>query len=798
VKLALPRPNTKPQFRVFDDSKPPLSASPSPFHPKAWAARLQQYPSQLGNTLSSILTYGACIGYEGPKQHVLSKNLSSASLDPATIQNQLDADLADGRITQVQPTTNFISSPLGLVPKHDGGLRRIHHLSHPEGTSVNDHIPARYAAISYTRLREVLEAVARSGRHSIIIKRDVKSAFRTIPIAPHQQWLMGFTWAGMFYTEKCLSFGLRTAPFLFNLFAEAFHWILQTFLHWVVFHYLDDFMTILPPSSSTALVTATKDDYKVISAELGIPPNDSKDQDGTVVDLLGIEVDTNAMMARLSHAKRARAIELVTAILKEGSVSLHRMQQVTGLLSFCSQVVRLGRTHLRRLYDFEAGFWTRGGRKLTSAARQDLLFWRDLLPAMNGKLFFDKAKREDFSLYTDACNYGYGGYASKGNELPDQATSFAIEVSHKHRRQHIGIKEARALRLAFQLYSHHWEHGTVTVHVDNEALYFGLINGTIRGAAMNPLRTLLLIASAKDITIVPKWIRSADNALADALSRFDVSAITNLCPHWQNHSQYTSRRHSRHLSSTMTQPKPSSSGVALLKAQGATTLVLSPTTKKSANRTGWPIGQQRQNRSPTLSPAGRTRTTLRSEPSYVPAHSEATSQHCAPTTLTINSASRYSTTMPSSLGSLAVRSACSLGRKRRDYRLPKTYSGGCLSPGKRLKNWTGSIYAPHGPWGTRVSCEWASSPTKTNLETFRQLEASREPTSPLQKMIPTTPSRFGRAKPTATLKASVSSLLPRNSIAPYSTCASSSTWTHSPGMHHYFGYPASPDFLIPQ
>jgi hypothetical protein len=88
-------------------------------------------------------------------------------------------------------------------------------------------------------------------------------------------------------------------------------------------------------------------------------------------------------------------------------------------------------------------------------------------------------------------------------------------------------------------------------------------------------------------------------------------------------------------------------------------------------------------------------TTLRAQ--LRPPHSEATSQHCAPTTLTINSASRYSTTMPSSLGSLAVRNACSLGRKRRDYRLPKTYSGGCLSSGKRLKNWTRSTCAPHGP-----------------------------------------------------------------------------------------------------
>jgi len=43
------------------------------------------------------------------------------------------------------------------------------------------------------------------------------------------------------------------APFLFNLFAEGLHWILQSWLQWdLLDHYLDDFILIIPLSSTEA------------------------------------------------------------------------------------------------------------------------------------------------------------------------------------------------------------------------------------------------------------------------------------------------------------------------------------------------------------------------------------------------------------------------------------------------------------------------------------------------------------------------------------------------------------------
>lgn len=90
-----------------------------------------------------ILRFEVELGYKGPRDaFILSKNLSSVVKDPSIIDNKLKEDF---RLQQVIPVPNpkssFISSPLGLVPKYDGGFRQIHHPSHPKGRSVNDHIP---------------------------------------------------------------------------------------------------------------------------------------------------------------------------------------------------------------------------------------------------------------------------------------------------------------------------------------------------------------------------------------------------------------------------------------------------------------------------------------------------------------------------------------------------------------------------------------------------------------------------------------------------------------------------------
>jgi len=54
---------------------------------------------------------------------------------------------------------------------------------------------------------------------------------------------------GKFYYPIVLMFGGKSAPYIFNLFAEALHWIIQKHIPARLRHYLDDFLPIFEPST---------------------------------------------------------------------------------------------------------------------------------------------------------------------------------------------------------------------------------------------------------------------------------------------------------------------------------------------------------------------------------------------------------------------------------------------------------------------------------------------------------------------------------------------------------------------
>ena len=181
---ALPRPNTTPTFKLVDATQSPLLDSPSPLSPTAWAQLLEYYPGPLRFHLPMILRFGTSLGYVGAQQLTLSQNLPSADADPDTITLGFTKDILLGRVLKVTPSFPYISSSLGLVPKSNGGWRRIHHLSHSKHISVNDGIPDEAVHLKYASLQEVLDLVLSAGQGALILKQDIKDAFWNIPVAP--------------------------------------------------------------------------------------------------------------------------------------------------------------------------------------------------------------------------------------------------------------------------------------------------------------------------------------------------------------------------------------------------------------------------------------------------------------------------------------------------------------------------------------------------------------------------------------------------------------------------------------
>lgn len=186
--------------------------------------------------------------------------------------------------------------------------------------------------------------IRHAGRNCVIFKRDMMDAFRNIPLARKIRWLFGFQWDGDFYVETVLPFGLATAPFIFNLFAEALQWIIQSHLHWeLVEHFLDDIIYVIAEiDASESDIRRTIDEYNLITDILGVPRQDKKDVCGTIESILGYEFDTHSFIMRLPEDKLTRAIEATRHAVRQESLTLLEAQSITGFLAFCAPAVQLG------------------------------------------------------------------------------------------------------------------------------------------------------------------------------------------------------------------------------------------------------------------------------------------------------------------------------------------------------------------------------------------------------------------------------------------------------------------------
>jgi RNase H./Reverse transcriptase (RNA-dependent DNA polymerase). len=527
------RPNTKPLFHPLAKERIPFN-SICPLRSHAFLNLLADYPSpEFPVLLADIITYGAKLGYEGPFNLKVKQNNhpSVVRSHNQVISDELQKELALGRLQKLDTLPqSYYCSPLGLVPKTENGnqtgWRRIFDLSSPTGNSVNDYINPAFGTLQYETFDDAINAIAASGKGSVMMKRDLKAAFRMIPVCTEDQWLLIFEWGENYYQELFLPFGLRTAPFIFNLFGEAFQWILQRKYSWVLRRYLDDFLVVLPPGHDTSRASIQ---FTETCQELGFTEADEKRQNGTCVTYLGLILDTVRMEARLPLDKKLRALNEITAVLARGSATLKELEKLLGLLEFCGNVFPLGRPFLRHVWNMFRGvkFYYGTPRKtcrqrLTAAACHDLQWWQKFLPIWSGVSAIQMS-RQLIHVSTDA-----SGKKGIGGAWFEDMRLFSTRLPRRHRPKHINWKEMTAIVYAFAEWSENWQHKKVLIFCDNQAVVSGVNKRTIRGTAIRPLQTLFLLAARRNIDVAAVWIPSQANTLADALSRFDKKRIADL------------------------------------------------------------------------------------------------------------------------------------------------------------------------------------------------------------------------------------------------------------------------------
>ena len=206
-----------------------------------------------------------------------------------------------------------------------------------------------------------------------LIKRDLVDTFRHIPVALEDYWLLGFHWDNEYWTDYFLPIGLRTSPFIFDLFANGLYILIEVAPYiqenFSIIYYLDDFFITYHLGADPAIYERR---FATICSTLGIRIKESKSITGTTANFNGIEFDTVAMEACLPQPKLTKAWNLVTTLAKKQHTTLQEQQSTTGYLAFCAKVIPVGRSFLRQLYNATTNQNKRQPILITANMRQDL------------------------------------------------------------------------------------------------------------------------------------------------------------------------------------------------------------------------------------------------------------------------------------------------------------------------------------------------------------------------------------------------------------------------------------------
>ena len=476
---------------------------------------------------------GFKLGSEGTHCQQTSPNLKSAFDHADFVTKKISEELTKGRIGgpfETMPFSCFKLSLLGVVPKKNPGeFRMIHHLSYPRnsGQSVNENIAEEFISVSYAGIQDAISQIKGLGKNCFMAKTDVRSAFRIMPIHPNDYHLLGFSWKGFYYYDKCVPFGASSSCRLFEATSTALEWIAIHKLGCAaVVHILDDFLLI---NSTEEGCTRDLNAFLSMCSDIGIPMAlDKTFPASTSMTFVGISLCTIRLEASLPLDKLNKCKQLLHSFATRHSCTLRELQSLIGYLNFCCSIITCGKAFLRRLINLTIGIQKHFHHiRLNSEAKADIALWISFLDRYNGKSMFLSERflsSNTLSLYTDSAqSLGYGGvYGSRWfyGMFPTPWQSFNIT-----------LLELYPIVLAVNIWGPLWKNHCILFFTDNEALT-AIINkqSSTDNNIMKLLRCLVLACLQYNVLFQAKHIQGRKNVLADALSRQRIDRFKQLCP----------------------------------------------------------------------------------------------------------------------------------------------------------------------------------------------------------------------------------------------------------------------------
>ena len=254
---------------------------------------------------------------------------------------------------------------------------------------MNTGIPHGKCSVKYPDFDEAVKLCLQEGVGCKMGKSDMSSAFRHVPLAKEQWWLLvmkaehPITKKIWYFVDKCLPFGSSISCAIFQAISDAIAFIVKSRTNKKNVNYLDDFLF------AAALKWACDMQIKKflnVCQKIRFPVAMEKTFWGeSIMTFLGMLLDSERQLVCIPMDKLAKAMNWVEYFLSKKSqkATLLEFQKLTGTLNFLCRYIIPGHAFLRRLY---VDTTTQGRMlkphphiRITDENRLDLFVWKQFL-----------------------------------------------------------------------------------------------------------------------------------------------------------------------------------------------------------------------------------------------------------------------------------------------------------------------------------------------------------------------------------------------------------------------------------
>ena len=417
------------------------------------------------------------------------------------------------------PLTCRQSASIQSSSKHTSGQKSVPgvSLAHCRRTWQHWSRPVRLGSSPSHTSQEggwnAVQVIQQLGKGTQLAKLYLHNAYRMVPVHSDDHCLLGVRRGEEVFVDTALPFGLRSAPKIFSALSDALAWTLQSKGVTHQLHYLDDFLLMGPPDSSTCAqaLKATLDTCQ----ELGVPVAAHKTEGPSCqLTFLGIQINTISMELSLPPDKLSRISATVGEWKSRKVATKKQLQSLIGTLSHAATVIIPGRVFLRRMIDtMVIPKWQHHHVRLNKEFQSDIQWWACFLPGWNGKSILPPAQISH-TCWSDASgSWGCGA-------LSHNASWFQLQWPEHWKQHHIAAKELVPIVIAVAIWGQEWSSSTVRAFSDNMEVVCALTSGRARDPLlMHLLRCLHFFCAHYGVVIQARHIVGVQNTAADALSR---------------------------------------------------------------------------------------------------------------------------------------------------------------------------------------------------------------------------------------------------------------------------------------